>query len=366
MDEDNDLSDTYDIPVDVMESAEAVSLELLPAKSRILYEKEYDAFDSWCSQKKISKISEPVILAYLGLKSETMKSSTLWSKFSMLKSTLAVKKNIQIGNYPKVKAFLKRKSAGYKPKKASVFTREEVNKFLVDAADEKFLLMKVVMIMGLSGACRRDELSKMTIHDVEDKDSYIIVKIPDSKTKIQRTFVVPNNNEYKFNPAKICRKYMSLRPKAAENPRFFLQYRNGKCTVQVVGINSFAKIPSLIASFLGLPNTVKYTGHSFRRSSASLLVGSGADILRLKHHGGWRSTTVAEGYVEQSEEEKVKIGNGIFNGDIMKNSNVRVENNNTCNIKQEKPFDSVLPSSSLGINIQKNSNCTININLVKK
>lgn len=45
--------------------------------------------------------------------------------------------------YPKLIAFLKRQNQGYKPNKAKTFSREEVNKFLLEAPDNNYLLMKV-------------------------------------------------------------------------------------------------------------------------------------------------------------------------------------------------------------------------------
>jgi DNA-binding MarR family transcriptional regulator len=42
-------------------------------------------------------------------------------------------------------------------------------------------------------------------------------------------------------------------------------YRNGKCSNQPVGINTFGKIPSDIAKYLGLTNPHEYSGHTFRR-----------------------------------------------------------------------------------------------------
>jgi hypothetical protein len=54
------------------------------------------------------------------------------------------------------------------------------------------------------------------------------------------------------------------------------------------------------------PNPELYTGHCFRRSSASLLAKSGADLFMLKRHGAWRSNAVVESYVEESIENKRK------------------------------------------------------------
>lgn len=61
-----------------------------------------------------------------------------------------------------------------------------------------------------------------------------------------------------------------------------------------------------------------YTGHCYRRTSASLLADSGADILTLKRHGGWKSSTVAEGYVEDSITNKIKISKCILTGESSK------------------------------------------------
>ncbi|KAJ8964691.1 hypothetical protein NQ317_003314 [Molorchus minor] len=49
-------------------------------------------------------------------------------------------------------------------------------------------------------------------------------------------------------------------------------------------------------------------------SSATLLADAGVDITTIKRHAGWKSTTVAEGYVENSIENKTKIANQVLVG----------------------------------------------------
>lgn len=66
-----------------------------------------------------------------------------------------------------------------------------------------------------------------------------------------------------------------------------------------------------IEKYLGLSEADFYTGHSFRRTSATMLADSGADILTLKRHGGWRSDAVAESYIENSIHNKAKISDKI-------------------------------------------------------
>jgi integrase len=80
-------------------------------------------------------------------------------------------------------------------------------------------------------------------------------------------------------------------------------------------INTIGNLPKMIAKHIGLPNCVLFTGHCFRRTSATWLADSGADIMKIKRHGGWKSNSVAEGYVEDSLENKKKIATDIL-GDI--------------------------------------------------
>jgi integrase len=136
----------------------------------------------------------------------------------------------------------------------------------------------------------------MTVHDVKNRGDVIIILIPNTKTKHPRSSCV--TEPLWLN---IIRKYVSLRPSGMPLDRFFLCYKKkNKCIRQPVGIHSFGDMPSKIATFLKLENPKQYTGHCFRRSSATVLAGHGADITTIKRHGGWRSTAVAETYIEDS------------------------------------------------------------------
>ncbi|PSN39688.1 hypothetical protein C0J52_22264 [Blattella germanica] len=79
-----------------------------------------------------------------------------------------------------------------------------------------------------------------------------------------------------------------------------------------------------IALYLNLPNSNLYTGHCFRRSSTTLLVDAGGDTTTLKRHGGWKSTTVAEGYIEESIQNKMQISNTILNSVETENTHVNI------------------------------------------
>jgi hypothetical protein len=115
----------YCTPPEIQNKAHDVSLNLLPAKSRGKYELQYKLFMDWCSAKNVKKYSENVILAYLSDLSQKYQSSTLWWIHSMLKSTLLVKNNVNIGSFTKVTAFLNKQSVGHVAKKSKTFDQQQ-------------------------------------------------------------------------------------------------------------------------------------------------------------------------------------------------------------------------------------------------
>lgn len=133
-----------DIPFDINEVANNVIANLLPEKSKAQYENAYKQFKDWCSYKKVSKVSENVLLAYFEDKSKSVKSSTLWALYSMLKSTLNIKENIDVTKFMKLVPYLKKKSVGHQAKKSKILTGEQVNQFITEADNEHYLLMKVI------------------------------------------------------------------------------------------------------------------------------------------------------------------------------------------------------------------------------
>ena len=372
-----------ELPEDILEAASVANLDLLPKKSLVRYEKQYEHFVSWCEAKKVKAPKEEVLLAYFLEMSKLWKPNTLWSRYSMLKSVLKVKKDLDISKYYKVTAYIKRQNVGFRAKKAKVFTQEDITKFMKEAPDEIYLLIKVVIIFGLAGACRCEELTKLTIDDIDDKGNVIIVTIKDSKNHSARSFVITKevNNESFLN---LYRKYASLRPQQTPHRRFFLNYKHGKCSTQCVGINTIGKMPSNIAAYIGLKNPELYTGHSFRRSSATLLANSGEEITNIKRLGGWKSTSVAEGYLEESITQKKDMSNKILNLNIPSNLSCSLEASTSSKTPQ---FPSSANNSSIplslqpsahqdqlasmastclasAINLHNASNCTFNINII--
>lgn len=139
----------------------------------------------------------------------------------------------------------------------------------------------------------------MSLDDITFREDVIIVKIPQTKNNKERTFIVKENEE-NIEIGKLIREYAELRPSNASHSRFFVQYRDGKCILQPVGINTFGAIPSIIATFLKLEAAGSYTGHTFRRSSITLLANEGSDNRANKL--GLKSFTAAEDFLESKNK----------------------------------------------------------------
>lgn len=156
------------------------------------------------------------------------------------------------------------------------------------------------MVIGVAGACRTDELCNMVLDDLDIRDDIIIINIRNSKNGTSRKFVIVERQWIN-----VIKKYLANRP--TDMSKLFILYRRGKHIKQNIGHNTISKVPYVMAQYLKLQNSELYTGHSLRRSSATLLAENGGDLLSLKRHGGWKSATVAEGYIEESIADKKRI-----------------------------------------------------------
>ncbi|EFA12762.1 hypothetical protein TcasGA2_TC010289 [Tribolium castaneum] len=213
---------------------------------------------------------------------------------------------------------------------------------------------KVVTIFGIFGACRCDELLSLTPNDVEDTGKYIIVTLRNTKNFTTRRFTI-TDEECRFQPCFLYRKYASLRPTQAESLRLFLTYRGGKCISLNVGQHTIGGIPKKIASYLKLSEPELYTGHSFRRTAATMVVDSGGDILALKRAGGWKSSAVAEGYVEDSIKQKLERAKKLF-----------LVPEPTSAFSSSKHASTVSEETSKKFNVSGNQNCNITINVYSR
>lgn len=99
-----------------------------------------------------------------------------------------------------------------------------------------------------------DEIKNISQENIEEHKRLFLIKIPKTKTAVPRSFTI--SGQY----YDIVKKYQKLRHIDTNTNKFFLNYKKGHCTRQVVGIHKFQKIPQKIAEFLKLENSKEYTG----------------------------------------------------------------------------------------------------------
>ena len=68
------------------------------------------------------------------------------------------------------------------PKKtAKTLTKDQVEKFLIEAPDKLWLLCEANTIFKIYGTCRCDELLCLTVNDIKDLEKYIVVNLRNTK-----------------------------------------------------------------------------------------------------------------------------------------------------------------------------------------
>jgi hypothetical protein len=82
---------------------------------------------------------------------------------------------------------LKRKSSNHR---ANVLEITHIDKFLGEADNTEYLMMKIVLKMGIFGACQCDELVKMSVDDVTEVGTYLSIDILMTKTDKPRRLVI--------------------------------------------------------------------------------------------------------------------------------------------------------------------------------
>lgn len=200
---------------------------------------------------------------------------------------------------------LKNAGKGINPK-----NRSEFKAYINNAPDKKYLLVKVILILGTAEAMRSQEIFELKFSNVKDMGGYIEVDVLNTKNEVDRKFVVINTDGILC--VAVMKKYIALRPQKRTDPRFQTAYQSGKCSNNAVGYTNVCGIPRIVAKFLGIEVPASYTGHGLLRTSATLLADAGGDLLKLKKHGGWKSSTVAEGYADEGHAAKLDAANKIL------------------------------------------------------
>lgn len=89
-----------------------------------------------------------------------------------------------------------------------MLSKEEVTQFILLAPHYKYLKTKIILAFGVFGAFRRNDLTLLTVDDVEGNGKVLLIHLRDSKNYKSRTFTVVDEG----NPFKPCALYHKYRP----------------------------------------------------------------------------------------------------------------------------------------------------------
>ncbi|KAG4070201.1 hypothetical protein HA402_003891 [Bradysia odoriphaga] len=149
------------------------------------------------------------------------------------------------------------------------FSNDEINKFLTEAPDSKYLAVKTATVIGTHTVCTFTDIRLIRVNMVNDFGTGIVVRIPQRRTDRTRDDVTISG-EY----AAIVRKYLRLRLRApieVKTTKFFIHYRQGKCWPGAIGRKPIKKMAEEIARYLKLENPENYTTESFRMISPKMV-----------------------------------------------------------------------------------------------
>ena len=138
------------------------------------------------------------------------------------------------------------------------------------------------------------------------------------------------------------------------------QLEVSKCNL---GKNTLAKYPSEIAEMLGKENPKSFTGHCYRRSAATILADDHGSVIELKSAGGWKSSSIAEGYVAESLPSKKRIA-AAFSSDLTPTKTAKLINNE----EKDEGFNRSIQTDNQTFNfdMRSSSACHVTICLPSK
>ena len=110
----------------------------------------------------------------------------------------------------------------YVPETSKVLEKPQIVKFFNDAEDKKYLAAIVANINGIFGACRRQEITELTMAQYTALEDCLNYYIDKTKNKKVREFVIIACQDDQIDYPAIIKKYVALQAAKIVSNRFFL------------------------------------------------------------------------------------------------------------------------------------------------
>jgi len=295
---------------------EEIVASLGPAKSNAIYEKEWSKFKSFA---RSTPPTEDDFLSYFDhlRRTKGYKSSTMWSLYSMINFKYKLETGHKLQDHPVVTQLLKSYEHNYERKVAKIFTLDEIKTLLSKELPSPFwVVRKCIIALAFCGGLRCKELRDLKFGSLTHTDKgYIVIfqRAKQTGEQAYSNFLVP----YSANPGEVCfaskvEAYLNSVTATLGEPAptddLFKGTKGGKGIArQPMGINLIRNVGCDVAKELNLTDVKAYTGHCWRRSSATQLAGSGATSTDLKRTFGWKQETTAMRYIDHSVHQTSRM-----------------------------------------------------------
>ena len=117
-----------------------------------------------------------------------------------------------------------------------------------------------------------------------------------------------------------------------------------------IGVNSLYNVGKDVAEFLQLANPELFTGHCFRRSSATQLANSGCSVMELKQKFHWDGDKMPLVYVANSDANMNKMASMLSGVDSIANlkeekfAEMETDSASPTEVAKSVEIDSALPT----------------------
>ena len=180
-------------------------------------------------------------------------------------------------------------------------------------ADVRFL---AACLLAFAAFLRYDELADLQCTDISFHNGYIEVRIRSSKTDQYRqgSSVLVSRTDKCTCPVKMLEKYMFMGGLTQSSEGFLFRplTRGGK-ELRPSGCLSYTRMRELLLErleSLGYPAS-QFGVHSLRSGGASAAAQAGVPDRLFKKHGRWRSEAAKDGYVKDSDSDRLKVSGNL-------------------------------------------------------
>lgn len=349
---------------------------VLPETSTKQLDKNYKVackkFYEWTKSNSINSLSENNIMNYVNYLKKELTTNSLIDHMTVLRTFIQINYKIDINSYEKVNNLWNTiydhqitmessvESISYRQ---TMFTLEEIQKFLTDAPDYHYLHHKVFLIIGILGACRITFFRGITLDDFDDDGTKAVMNLKDTYQPALKKVIT--NGSYS-----LFKKYINRRPSNVDTNILFLYYSKGVCWHRAIGKDRFRQMTREIAKYLKLENPHKYEGKTIRSTSEALIAKFGHRLTQLIQPNcnyeipSVLSSSTAENILNENlnDIEILSDGNSNYSNDadgntVESSSNKHSETigNNNFNNKSETP-NNIEQNTTLFVGVEDKSN----------